>query len=428
MIAPTPLSPTTNWRGMSLLIATPLYVGVVADTFGGLLHGSFPLSLVVRALSLALFLVWVLDSPQTTVRVRMLLLTFMLYLSALLFVRFVRNPVMPLVAMDASSSLRLLYAPLLLGFVAAVMRAGLFTAERARSIAVLFGWLILLSLFLGKATGLGGEIGGRGVDIEAGKGFMIGANEVGLMLILSCPFVVADLLARLRSMALTALIAMLLYSAAGFYVFTKSSLAAPLVCSITLYALSKARGPTTLFIARMILLGALAGISMAVMHFLDIIVAYADTTFFGALLNEGMVSFLFRGRQTYIDALYPQLAGDDLHALFLLFGAGEYSIRQMSLGPLSLGNHEGTNFEMDFFDLIGAYGVAGTALYGILLASILNTLPMRQDLKPGTGFALGAVLVHSFMAGHVVFSPQVMTLVILCFAASVRPASTAMIR
>lgn len=401
--------------------AVPLYVGAVADTFGGALHGSFPLALAVRALLLVLFVVWVLDSPRTPNRVRTLLLVMFTYLAASTFLHYLNDPSMAQISMDVSAGLRLIYAPLLLGYIVATMRAGLLSPERARGAAVLFGWLVLLSLFLGKITGLGGEIGGRGTNIEAGKGFMIGGNEVGLMLILSCPFVVIDMHWRLRNMALTASLALALYVAAGLYVFTKSSLGAPVTCAACLYGLCRQRRGSALLVARLSLIAAATSIVLLCLHYLDEITAFANTTFFGALFNEGLFSFLFRGRQDYIDALFPQLESSDHYGLILLFGLGEYTLRQLSLAPLSLGATEGTNFEMDIFDLVGAYGLVGAGLYAALLYRLFRTLPERNHLGHGVRFAIFATVLHSFMAGHVIFSPQVMTLLLLLLAAAARP-------
>ena len=174
-------------------------------------------------------------------------------------------------------------------------------------------------------------------------------------------------------------------------------------------------------IARTLILLLAVGIAIALLQLLEVIMDFADRTFFSALFNEGLVPFLFRGRHDYIDALYPQLANDWLYALSLIFGSGEYALRQMSLKPLSLGNDYGSNFEMDFFDLVGAFGIVGAALYFTLIKRTLQLLPPLTRWLPGVAVAISGTVIHAFMAGHVVFSPQVMTLMFLSIAAAIQP-------
>jgi len=76
---------------------------------------------------------------------------------------------------------------------------------------------------------------------------------------------------------------------------------------------------------------------------------------------------------------------------------------------------------MDGFDLLACYGIAGTGLYILLLHRGMTSIA-RQRMAWPLRLAVTGVLIHAFMAGHVVFSPQVMTLLLLLVAASAAPA------
>jgi hypothetical protein len=135
----------------------------------------------------------------------------------------------------------------------------------------------------------------------------------------------------------------------------------------------------------------------------------AVNTFFAALFNDGVVSFLFRGRDSYINAIYPQLADHDLNFIFLLFGSGEFYMRAISVAPLMLEAGMGTTFEMDIFDILGSFGVIGSFLYSLLVYIFVRAIKPRGFLFE-TKLALFLLSVHAFMAGHVLFSPQVTTI------------------
>lgn len=397
------------------LAALPLYATALTDTFGGAAQGVFPAALLVRGVLIVIFLAWALESRGVRQDLRRLITASLLYFCTFIFLHFLVDFNSSAVSLEASATLRLLYGPLLACYVGATMLSGHLRAEDARRVILVYGWLILLSLLLGQLTGLGGAIGGRGV--EAGKGFMIGANEVGLMLLLTCPVVVDDLQRRLRQPAVVAVIAILVYTWAAVHVFTKSSLFVPIICAATLLAVCQRVGGWTLRTGYLILGMGTASIAGFVLSQIEVILAFVQSTFFQTLFDDGLIAFLFRGRQDYIEAIYPQLAGHDFGPAFLLFGAGEFHVRAISEGPLMLLRGEGTTFEMDVFDLLACYGIAGTALYAVLLRRTMASIPQMRLAWP-LRLAVGAVLFHGFMAGHVVFSPQVMTLLILLVAAS----------
>jgi len=403
-------------RSLALL---PLYATALVDTFGGAVQGLFPAALLVRGLLIILFLGWALENRSVAPDFRRLVIASLLYFCAFFFLHFLLDLNSAAVTLEVSATLRLLYGPLLACYLAACMRGGLFGAEDARRVILAYGWLILLSLLLGDLTGLGGSIGGRGV--EAGKGFMIGANEVGLMLLLTCPVVVGDLHNRMGRPALVTVLSLLAYGWAATHVFTKSSLFTPVICAATLFAICQRIGGWTARISYITLFGAMAGIAMVVLSHFDDILVFVQSTFFRSLFDDGLVAFLFRGRQDYIDAIYPQLASHDLNSLFWMFGAGEFHVRAISEAPLLLARGEGTTFEMDGFDLLACYGIAGTGLYILLLHRGMTSIA-RQRMAWPLRLAVTGVLIHAFMAGHVVFSPQVMTLLLLLVAASTAPA------
>lgn len=400
------------------LAALPLYATSLTDTFGGAAQGVVPAALLLRGALFVAFLVWALQGSGVRADFRRLMTASLLYFCTFFFLHYLVDFNAAAVSLEVSATLRVLYGPLLASYIAACLATGRLSAEDARRVILAYGWLILLSLALGHITGLGGAIGGRGV--EAGKGFMIGANEVGLMLLLTCPVVVADLKRRLRWTALVAIVALPLYGWAAVYVFTKSSLLVPIVCALALFSLCKRSGGWSLRVAYALLAAVGAFGVSAVLSELDMILAFAQSTFFRALFDDGVIVFLFRGRQDYIEAIYPTLSGHEFSALFWLFGAGEFHVRAISEAPLMLARGEGTTFEMDIFDLLACYGIVGTGLYALLLRRAMAAIPRAQLDSPAL-VAIAGVLIHGFMAGHVVFSPQVMTVLILLVAASAAP-------
>jgi len=196
----------------------------LVDTFGGALQNVLPASLLLRAGLVILLLVHLLYAKARQPKMLILWCVILGYFALRLFVDFFLLLDQRVVSMEAGSTMKLLYFPLLYTYFSDGIESGDVTAEQMRRGVLWYGWLVIISLVLGKVTGLGSAIGGRGTDIEGGKGFMIGANEVGVMLVLTAPFVLADLLSRLRSVLLASVLELVIYAAAGVYVFTKSSL------------------------------------------------------------------------------------------------------------------------------------------------------------------------------------------------------------
>jgi len=198
---------------------------------------------------------------------------------------------------EFGSALRLLYFPLLLNYLLKESEKGALGPNAIVAGLLLYGYLILASLAIGEWSGLGGTIGGRGSSVEAGKGFMIGANEVGLMLLLTCSFVVGDLVVRSRSHAVGAGSGMLVYLLAGGYVFTKSSLAASVLGSFAAYRQFMRGGPGFRFVVNTVLVAGIAFAAFRIADYAGPLLDVLAQTFFAALLDDGLVSFLMRGRR-----------------------------------------------------------------------------------------------------------------------------------
>lgn len=384
----------------------------IADTFGGLVQDIFPATLFLRTLMVGFLIIYILRPSTNRQDLRILWLALIGYLLGRVAIDSIIFQDLKVFPLEISATLRLLYFPLLFTYLHRQIERGNISSDDIRRMLSLYGWLILASLLLGHVTGLGGTIGGRGVEMEGGKGFMIGANEVGLMLLLTAPFVGADMMRLLRSTWLGGLVQVIVYAAAGWHVFTKSSLIAVLTSAFSVYCAFVKLGQFSKWLVRILLLGVGIFFMSLVLKSLEAIQAFALDTFFAALLNDGLLAFLFRGRQDYISAIYPQLVEHDLGGLFLLFGAGEFFIRDLSIGPLMLDQGEGTTFEMDLFDLVGAYGVVGALLFCAVVTTMLRKsgrICIPLDIK----IVIFCVLLHAFMAGHVFFSPQVTTVLAL---------------
>jgi hypothetical protein len=384
----------------------------VADTFGGLFQAYFPATLLLRGALVVYFIAYVLSMARTHLATRLGWLVVLGFFVVKLLIDYLLQVDERVLSVEGGATLRLLYFPLLLAFLLDQRARGLLGHAAVGRALLAYGWLIIASLFIGELSGLGGTIGGRGADMDGGKGFMIGANEVGLMLILTAPFVGAHLVRRSGNLFLGGVVTLLLYGVAGVYVFTKSSLISALVAAFAVYRAFMARGSLARRGMWVALLAALLFAVRLVIDNLDAIEAFALGTFFSSLFNDGLIAFLFRGRQNYISAIFPQLLDHAHNAAIFLFGAGELFVRDISVRPLGLLAGEGTTFEMDFFDLFACYGAIGSALYLGLVAHLLHKAgPVKFPLE--IKLALFAIFAHAFMAGHVLFSPQVTTLLAL---------------
>jgi hypothetical protein len=400
------------FRKRLMSTAAILYLLALADTFGGLVQGVFPASLLLRTIMIGFLLVYVFRLPSKRTGTQLLWFALIGYFLAKVMINYFIALDERVLSIEGGATLKLIYFPLLYAFLHDQLEKGRMTRAQLHSCILVYGWLILVSLMLGEVTGLGGVIGGRGAEVDAGKGFMIGANEVGLMLLLTSPFVGADMMRRTRSVVVGGLAQLLVYGVAGIYVFTKSSLVAAFVSAFSVYRSFVSRGKGARTLLWMSLLGLCVFLIMLIYDNIDAIEAFALGTFFSTLLDGNIVAFLFRGRQDYISAISPQLLDTPLSWLYLLFGSGEFYMREVSVTPLMLMPGEGTTFEMDFFDVFGAYGMVGSVLYVCVVGVLLRQAGPRK-IPIEISVAIFCVMIHSFMAGHVLFSPQVTTLLAL---------------
>lgn len=311
------------------------------------------------------------------------------------------------VAKNFNYSFRILY-PLLL---VALFQIEFKKRGNAESLLSLFTHSVcmaaLSSLLLGYFTGFGGEIAGRGSLLSGSKGFYIGANEVGVIL---CIAVLLVFLAKLPKYFQVAYLVSITLS--GVIVFTKSSLAASLLAMILLsmnFKLFRFFSYIGLFIF---------------LYFaytkIDKIMFFIENTFFRDLLIDP-ISFVLRGRQTYIDAFFDSaIFYDDFLMSFkqLIFGNGDYTTARWIGRSLEISSDAGirTTFEMDFFDLLSGFGIAGVAFLLVIIwqcASKIITFQINSRFF--IKICVVAILAHSFLAGHVLFSLQVTVLLAITY-------------
>ena len=260
---------------------------------------------------------------------------------------------------------------------------------------VFYGVLIVLSIVIGDVSGLGGNISGRGEGIEASKGFLIGANEVGLMLLLLSSFLFSSANSAYKAPLFLKLVVSICFTYSAVAVFTKSSLATLIVILQKWYSQSKN-------FSKVILALAFLGFpTYFLIRFWDAVFAFLSSTFLNAMLEGDLIGFLFRGRQDYLGAIGNAAVESSYSYLFPLVGMGEYLMRKMSEAPLALQPGKGSTFEMDFFDLIGFYGLGSI----VFIYFILKTLrSIQYDSRNNTSlFACFLVVLHSLLAGHVIF-------------------------
>lgn len=382
------------------VIAQPL-----ADCFGALTSSFFSLSQIVRAIVFILSIFFIFTSSATNYSYKIICLFVLSISIALTYFHFVFHGAIESVFMELETTLKLLYFPIVMSalYILINNRDRIFSKGVIEKLLVFYGFLVVLSILIGDMTGLGGVISGRGTLIEASKGFLIGANEVGLMLILLFPFL-HDWSKGLKKMSF---FGQLLVTSAFFYsaltVLTKSSLATLVVIFQKWY--SQARLISKLFYI-------LIFVSLPtyfLIRFWDAVSTFLSSTFFNTLLEGDYIGFIFRGRQSYIDAIGNTSIEHGFSFLFPLFGMGEYLMRKISEVPLLLEPGKGSTFEMDFFDLIGFYGVCSIVYFYF----ILKTLNFIQYSNRNNKYLFSCflVMIHSVLAGHVIFSPQVTVLV-----------------
>jgi len=267
----------------------------------------------------------------------------------------------------------------------------------------LFGlaFLSVLSILSGYVTGLGGEIGGRGESISGNKGFFIGANEVGILFLL-----ILIVIGRLNSFILriTSFLAVLI---CGLIVLTKSSLVASLYSAYLLITRNEIlRYPMVLFVL------------ICLAYFFDSLSALFFEVTAGTFLdstNQLFSQFLLRGRQFYFEAFFSNVNMDSLTNLirFLFIGFGENYVADTIAEGIGIEAGRRSTFEMDILDLVFSMGVVFSVCY---LVAVIYFL---RSLFPYLFFAekmiIFSVILHSILAGHVIYSPMITTTIVLVF-------------
>ncbi len=266
------------------------------------------------------------------------------------------------------------------------------------------------SLLVGVISGYGGVIEGRGSTFSGNKGFYIGANEVGVILCI---------LTLLMHMVIkgeksVSIILSLIIIFCGVLVFTKSSLIASLLAMFFLWVNVSNMRP--------IFVLALMFIIFYFLHNISIFWGFIEGSFFNTLFTDPL-SFLFRGRQTYIDGFLSEviLYDSSLMAIIQVFlGNGDWQTAQWIGHGIGVDSPLRTTFEMDFFDLLSALGVIGIGFYVFFIVKLFSTIinSTFSQNKRSVKISLLAILAHSFLAGHVVFSIQVTILLAIIYVFS----------
>lgn len=382
----------------------------IADTFGGLTNDFLPTSLLVRLAILLTALPIIVNCRRTSKQLFPLIMIVFSYILTTTFIQLLISDSLEYSINAISNAIKLMYFPILLAVIIALYDKKIISKVTIKNGILLTGTLVIFSILLGKVSGFGAEIAGRGSDISGNKGFLIGANEVGLMLLLTAPTVIAWISSTKILNRFTNISALIIYSASGLIVFTKSSIASITIpiANWLLFSTKENHSKISRISAKCFLI-IVTLTSLAMIYSEDIENTFGKT-FFVSLLEGNIIDFVFRGRFDYFDAINPGLIDNSYNYLIVLFGAGEGYIRSLSITPLGRSMSEGTMFEMDALDLFWSYGFIGTTLY---LTSIYYSIKFAKLSKPSTLniFALAMALVHSILAGHVIFSPQISTLI-----------------
>lgn len=259
--------------------------------------------------------------------------------------------------------------------------------------------IYLSSILLGTFTGTGGVIHGRGTLFVAQKGFFIGANEVGLILIILVAFVFI----REASLGKTSTIIYSLVALCGILVFTKSSLFASVVVVFCFFRKHKVLSILTIIIFLFFL-----AINTDSVH--SSLIKILEESFF-VNARQGLEVFLFRGRQTYVEGFFKYgLSKRDFFST-LTFGLGEYEVARRVAVNIGIPVGERSTFEMDFLDLFFSLGLFVSAVYTSIIYKYLLQLRKMKPRSMFLRFLFFSIFVHSMLAGHVLFSPQVTSLI-----------------
>lgn len=260
-------------------------------------------------------------------------------------------------------------------------------------------YAIILSLVLGKITGLGQTIGARGAISGIG-GFFKGMNEIGILMVImvTINYYLKDTLPKKEQH-----IMLIFFVILGALIFTKSSLVAMLMAFFILFAESKSFRILTS-----------TGIVLIVIIYLDKMTSFVNflfnETFFKAI-KSGLLAFIFRGRDTFVEAFFKDLTFSFTSKLELFFiGYGNHFISKQLIRNMF---HDATmkDFEMDYLDLFFGFGVLFTVFYTTYVVLFLKKIYKYSNRLVAIGFFL--IFCHAVLAGHVLFSTQIMNVSIV---------------
>lgn len=384
------------------------YIIPVLDTFGLLINHYFPFLIVFRSICFILSLSLVFRSRHINDSFKLILFLIILYLCITILFHLLIFQISA--TSEISGIVKLLYFPSTFLAFFHLLKDDKVNLAYIKRLIYRYGILLFLSLFIGYFSGYGGVVTGRGLSIEGSKGFMIGANEIGLMLVITIPILYLNF-NYFSSKLLNNIFLLSFYLFSGVIVFTKSSLISSLMALWLFFLFVKKLKPISRYIIRFLMLIGFLFLTVFLRKNYNELIAFTNTTFFKTMLDGEVVKFLFRGREAYINAIAPILYDSSVNFLIFVFGAGEYYIRKVSEVPLGLDLGGGTLFEMDFFDLLAMFGVIGFILYTAILIMILKIARLGKSFFVSLIVIL--IFLHSFIAGHVLFSPQVTTLLSL---------------
>lgn len=258
---------------------------------------------------------------------------------------------------------------------------------------------IYLSLILGKITGVG--IYYRFTK-AAYCGYFLGINEIGIYLILIVIYLLFLKKDLFKGEIVFVLITNMLF---GYLVFTKSSLAATLFSFIALNLLFKPVKVASLFLfCTFSLLSLFTGTIFT--QFFTKVLSKSD---YIELLSSNFIHFLFNSRELYFEAFFKDFTLN-IKTFFqlLFFGLGDFQVvKYISsnlywLEGVEINELGRASFEMDFFDLFFSKGVLFTSLYLYFFIQLVKGIGKTSGVF--IKLLIFAIIVHSFLAGHVLFS------------------------
>lgn len=230
------------------------------------------------------------------------------------------------------------------------------------------------------------------------RGFMTSGNDLGLVMVLTVPFLFINFKEKARWEKLINVFCL-------FIVVLITTKAAFIAFGIGFIFLNKELWDKSVKVFVTVNLLLLAIVSVFIIIYLEDITKVLDI--YKALIDENIFSFLFRGRNEIL-LLFNDLFENKYNTFEKIFGKSPY------LYKLELGNYfvPGSLLavEMDPPDLIGSFGFFGmTTIYSFY---IINFVFMHKNITKDKKIIILSYLmffVHSFFAGHAIITAIVGT-------------------